>query len=88
MRCLTLALVALAMGCAGYTPGGSMFFDHDRDPATPPIEVTQEQRCAIYDGEIALIDAKPTMSEVDRVARGTAVRARMIALCPPLPAGP
>ncbi len=85
VRWLAMLLVA---GCAGYTPGGSMMFDTDGDPATPPVEVTQAQRCAIYDFRIGTIDAKPApLSEYDASARTGYMLARTAALCP-LPAGP
>lgn len=76
----------LLVGCAGYEPGGSMFIDHDRDPATPPIEVTQEQRCAIYNSEMALIEAKPEpLSDFDTGRIATLQRFRLLALCPERP---
>lgn len=89
MRYLKLAALLVLSGCylagcAGYTPGGSIMFDTDGDPSTPPIEITQAQRCAIYDLRIAEIDAKPTpLSDYDVAARTAHMRLRTFAFCPP-----
>ena len=80
---MVIVLAIVLAACAGYTPGGSVMFDADGDPSTPPVEVTQEQRCAIYDMRIAEIDAKPEpLSDYDAAARRTHMRLRTFAFCP------
>lgn len=65
------------------TPDGTFLIDHDADPNTAPIEMTQAQRCAFYNARIAIIDAKPPpMNEYDIYARTGYTTARSIAGCP------
>ena len=79
----TAILAVVALSSCTATPDGTFMIDHDGDPNTAPIEMTQAQRCAFYNARIEIIDAKePPLNDYDTAARTGYTTARAIAGCP------
>ena len=62
MKWLPLAAAVMLAGCGTITLGGSDGFE------APPIELTQEQRCAWYTARINALSADDSLSDFQSAA--------------------